>query len=275
MIESLETKITKLEQLLANHTNFVAFSGGVDSTVLAAVSSRVADSTIAVTINSGFIPPEEIKDSRKLATIIGVKHEIISFNEQDFPDIISNPRDRCYYCKKEIIRAIKNLVKNWMIQNKKDGDETIRIIDGSNLSDLGDYRPGRQALLEEGIFSPFIEAKFTKDDIRALARKLNLPNAEQPSQACLASRIQHFIPLDRDRLGRVLKAENFVRQKLDLSVLRVRDHGDMARIEVGRDELYKIMNTSILELVDTELKKLGFKIVTIDTSGYKTGSMSR
>ena len=241
----------------------VAFSGGVDSSVLAAVAFRALGSkAIAITLDSPTMARSELRLSRALARSIGIRHVVVKHTELSNKKFVSNPRDRCYYCKSEMVKVLRKVAAELGLD---------AVIEGTNADDLHGHRPGYKALKEKGILSPFAELGFTKRDIRGLSRKLNLPISEKPPNACLSSRIPYGSRITRKKLDLIQKAEDYVR-RLGVGQLRVRMHGDVARIEVDEKEFAVVLKnrTKIAE----RLRKLGFKHVALDLSGYRAGSMN-
>lgn len=260
---SIEDKMTSiLDALACKGGVLVAFSGGVDSSVLAALAYRaLGDNAVAVTAASPTLPPGELECAKEVAKEIGIKHIVISYDELNEPEFSRNPVDRCYYCKKGLIKELKKIA----VQN---GMNTIA--EGTNLSDLKKYRPGHRAVNEEGIYNPFVEFEVTKEEIREMARELKLFVADKPSMACLSSRFPYGQRITHEALKRVGEAEDYLR-KAGFSVVRVRDHAGIARIEIMPDEMLRILK--MREIVVLEFKRLGFSYVTLDILGFRSGSM--
>jgi uncharacterized protein len=244
----------------------IAFSGGVDSTTLAAVShSILRDRAVAVTAQSPTYTPEELEEAKKAAKEIGIRLIVVETDELSDENFSKNPENRCYYCKKALLMRLRQVADEL-------GDKAV--FEGTNFSDLTDHRPGFKAVKEtENVYSPWVEAKFTKEEIRAVAKKLGLSVQNKPPLACLASRIPYYERVTAEKLNRIGKAEQTIRKITGAKQLRVRDHNGLARIEVGRDERSLLCNVEVLDKIAGELKKLGFKYVTIDVEGYRTGSM--
>ncbi|MFQ6124259.1 MAG: ATP-dependent sacrificial sulfur transferase LarE [Candidatus Heimdallarchaeota archaeon] len=244
----------------------IAFSGGVDSTTLAAICVDVLhERAIAVTAKSPSYPPEEIEDAKKLAKEIGIKHYILETDELLNEFFVRNPENRCYYCKKELLNGLQDFAKRLGVNI---------IFEGTNFSDLSGHRPGYQAIKEEvNVLSPWAENKFNKREIRTLAEQLGLSIYDKPALACLASRIPFGEQITEERLNRVGKAEKVIKQISKVRQLRVRDHNGVARIEVGKNERKLLYSNAIMDKIAHELKRLGFKFVTMDLEGYRTGSM--
>ncbi|WP_160671956.1 ATP-dependent sacrificial sulfur transferase LarE [Clostridium sp. C8-1-8] len=243
----------------------VAFSGGVDSTFLVKVAYEVlGDKVIAVTATSSTYPERELKEAIKYAKDMGVKHLIISSEELDIEGFASNPKNRCYYCKKELFTKIKEVAKENVVEY---------VFDGSNLDDNGDYRPGMQAAKELKVISPLKLAGLTKNDIRELSKELGLPTWDKPSFACLSSRFPYGHKITMPKLKMVDQAEQFL---LDMGIrqVRVRHHGEIARIEVSPEERKQFFDIEVMNKIGERFKEIGFTYVTLDMLGYRTGSMN-
>lgn len=242
----------------------IAFSGGVDSTFLLKAAAEVLPKRkiLAVTASSATYPQEELLFSKEMAKRIGVRHKIIFTDELRDARFISNPVNRCYFCKSELFCRLKRLAE-------KEGLKYVA--DASNLSDKSDLRPGALAKKEQGIRSPLEEAGLTKEDIRSLSRKAGLCTWNKPALACLASRIPYGTKITPQLLKRVNQAECFL-TKNGFRQVRVRDYGKFARIEVLKKELPQII--SMHERIVDKFKKLGYNYITVDLEGYRTGSMN-
>jgi uncharacterized protein len=239
----------------------VAFSGGVDSSVVAALAKMaLGDKAMAVTAQSTTLPPWELREAKKIAKEIGIKHLITKVDELRDPSFAKNPPNRCYFCKRELIAELKRIANERGIRT---------IVDGTNASDLRSHRPGVLALEEEGIRSPLAELGVRKDEVREIAKHLGLTTAEKPSMACLASRFPYGFAITRERLKRVARAETFIRELTGVKQLRVRYHGDVARIEVGRNERELLLNEKVMDVIHEKLRSLGFRYVTLDLFGYR------
>jgi len=261
----LEKKIGELQKKLKRKGSaIVAFSGGVDSSVVAALAYKaLKDKTLAVTVDSPLLPSGELEDARRIAARIGINHVVIRSNELEIPGFKNNPPNRCYLCKRFRFGKLRKMAEELGFQT---------VIDGTNLSDLGDYRPGLRAMKEEGVYSPLLEAGLAKEASRSIAKLLHLPTADKPASACLASRIPYHSELTLSRLKRIALAENYIKKAFNVKVVRVRDHDDLARIEIGRHERKKFFNEKLLDKVTQKLQKLGYSYVTLDLMGYRFGS---
>jgi uncharacterized protein len=244
----------------------VAFSGGVDSSVVLAAAARALGPSrvYAVTADSPTYSRTELEWAKRVAGLLGVNHVIIGTNELDDENFASNPPIRCYYCKKELAQRLKEVAE-------RVGAKVI--VDGTNSEDLDGHRPGYLAFKEEGVRSPLAELGFTKSDIRQVARLLGLPNWDKPSMACLASRIPYGQRITLERLKRIEAAEEAVRALTGARQVRVRDHGDIARIEVGRGDRRLFFSEEVMDEVARRLKQLGWRYVALDLEGYRSGSM--
>jgi len=265
--EDLRAKQLRLFDLLRSlRRAAVAFSGGIDSTVVACAAHQVlGENAVAVTADSPSVPRAEIADARALAEHIGIRHIIVPTDEFADPDYVKNDGARCYFCKSELYTRIEKLLPELGMSV---------ICSGANLDDQGDYRPGLKAAAEHGIRHPLLEAGLTKADVRALAQAWGLPTWDKPASPCLSSRLAPGVEVTHERTGRVEAAEVYLR-KLGLRELRVRMHeGELARIEVPASELARLAEPGVRDQLVRYLKKLGFLFVTLDLEGFRSGSLN-
>ena len=262
----LETKAAALDSRLADLGSvIVAYSGGVDSALLAVTAARVLGRrAIAVTADSPSYPERHRAIAIETARAFGFTHEIIRTDEMSRPEYRANAGDRCYYCKHELYTHLDALARDRGI---------AAVVDGSNADDRGDYRPGRQAAREFGVISPLDETDLTKADIRELARRAGLAIWDEPASACLSSRIPHFTEVTDEKLRTIEAAEQVLRG-LGFRVFRVRHHDAIARLEIGRDEMPRAIEPDVADAIDRELRALGYRQVTLDLRGYRQGSLN-
>jgi uncharacterized protein len=243
----------------------VAFSGGVDSAYLACVATDVlGDRALAITADSPSYPDRHRQIALRVAREFGLRHEFIHTDEISRPEYRANAGDRCYHCKHELYTRLAAVGTERGI---------TYVVDGSNADDRGDYRPGRAAAREFGVRSPLDEVDLTKDEIRALSRERGLPTWDEPASACLSSRIPHFHEVTEAKLQMVERAESVLRD-LGFRVCRVRHHEETARLEIGVDELPRAVEPGIRERIWRELGEIGYRHVTLDLRGYRTGSLN-
>ena len=244
----------------------IAFSGGVDSAVVAALANEaIGDRAVACTAKSETLPAAELTDAKRVADEIGIRHEIVSFSELDSDAFAENDDERCYHCRSMRLGRMFDTARKLDIET---------VCDGTNASDPGEgHRPGLRAVEEMNAYSPLLEHDITKEEVRSIAREYDLSVADKPSMACLSSRIPTGLDVTEERLSRVEKAETLLRT-WGFEQFRVRDHDGLARIEVGADELDRALDPEFAAAVRRHLTDVGFDHVTLDLEGYRTGSVS-
>jgi uncharacterized protein len=262
------TKKDKLEAIIRSRPKaLVAFSGGVDSTLLLRVCRDVLgpQNVVAATGVSGTYTAEELRTARRFARSLGVEHVLIETRELASSEFVANPADRCYFCKRDLLSGILTLARARGID---------AVYDASNVDDLADYRPGRKALEESGVRSPLTEAGLTKKDVRRLSRELGLSDWDKPANPCLATRIPYGTPITTEALRRIRSGEKFIRE-LGFPVVRLRHHDRLARIEVPVSDIPRILRPSTVRKIGRRMRALGYLWTAVDVEGYRMGSLNR
>lgn len=265
---NLEAKTERLQTIIkALESVVVAFSAGVDSTYLLAACTDTLGPThvLAVTAHSASLPDQELDEARTLAAQIGVPLEVVSTNELANADYVRNDPNRCFHCKDELFTTL------WPLACAR-GFATV--VYGATADDLGDHRPGMQAARQHGIRAPLLEAGLGKADIRELSQRRGLPTHDKPAMACLASRIPYGQAVTVEALGQVAQAEAFLKREIGLRQVRVRHHGEVARLEVEPDDILRVAQPGTRERIQRKLREIGFTYVTLDLAGFRSGSMN-
>ncbi|NPD89836.1 MAG: ATP-dependent sacrificial sulfur transferase LarE [Asgard group archaeon] len=257
--------ISRLEKYFLDKKVIIAFSGGLDSTVLLEIALQSASKVLPVIVKSTLQPAAEIKHAENYLARTKIKYEIFGVNPLEHPEVVENDPRRCYYCKRLIFQTIIEETKKYNYDF---------IAEGSNVTDLSDYRPGLEALKELRIQSPYLKLKITKEEIKKIAKKLNLEVKDKPATTCLATRIPYGNKLSEEKLNRIDIAESIIKSTFPVFNLRVRDHGDVARIEVSMQDMHYFFEKGKLEKIINKLKDLGFDYIALDLEGYRQGSMN-
>jgi uncharacterized protein len=261
--------VVKLERLHAVVAStggaVVAFSGGTDSALVAAVAARALGArALAVTAVSPSLPPGELREARRVAEAVGIRHRSVRTHEVEREAYLVNGPDRCYHCKTELYGVLERVAA---------AEELPVVLSGANVDDLGDWRPGLRAAAEHAVRHPLVEAGFTKAEVREAARGLAVPTWDKPASACLSSRIEHGVRITVEDLTRVGRAERALKE-LGFRQVRVRVHGDVARVEVEADDLQRLAAPDVRARAVQALQDLGFRYVTMDLEGFRSGSMN-
>lgn len=263
---SLEHKLFQLREIFAAMDSvLVAYSGGIDSTVVLKVAyDQLQERAVGVTAISPTFPAVELETATRVAKEIGVRHELVKTDQLKIPAFTENDASRCFHCKTDLYQLLDKM---------RETRAAAVIVDGTNLDDLGDDRPGIKAAREWGVRSPLVEAGLSKSDVRSLAKNLGLSNWDKPAAACLSSRIPRGITITREKLSRVEQAEEVLFEE-GFRHCRVRDHGEIARIEIAQAELPRMIDGERGTRISRRVKELGFRFVAIDLEGYRPGGVS-
>ena len=262
LLQKRSDLVNILEQM---RSVIVAYSGGVDSAFLAAVANEaLGRKALSVTAVSPSLAPSELDEATDLANRIGLNFMTIETNEIDRPDYQANNPDRCFFCKDELYTHLVRFAEEESFDS---------IVNGTNVDDLGDYRPGIEAAKQYGVRSPLVEAELTKDDIRALSRDMDIPTWDKPAQACLSSRIPYGTTVTVEALTKIAKAEQFLRSK-GFKQLRVRHHDTIARIEIEPSDFSAITSEPLRSEINQEFKNIGYSYITLDLDGFRSGSLN-
>jgi uncharacterized protein len=262
----LQHKLDRLRTLLSEMGSvLVAYSGGIDSTfVLKVAYEQLREKAVGVTAVSPTFPSIELEIATRVAREIGARHDIVRTDQLEIPEFVRNDAARCFHCKTDLYQLLATI---------RQSGGGAHVVDGTNMDDLGDDRPGIKAAREWGVRSPLVEAELSKSDIRVLAKEFGLSNWDKPAAACLSSRIPRGTPITIESLRRVEEAEDIL-QAAGFRHVRVREHGEVARIEVGQEEFARLNEPDLRALISARLRKSGFRFVCVDLEGYRPGGIS-
>jgi uncharacterized protein len=265
-VSDLTIKLDRLRGIFTPMDSvMVAFSGGVDSTFVLKIAHQVlGEKVLALTTTSPTMPDEDLVSAKEMAGLIGAKHLIIESNELEIPGYAANSLNRCYLCKSNLFTVCEDQARELHISE---------IVDGLNLDDLHDYRPGMKAASEKSVRHPLVEAELSKAEIRSLSQQLGLPTWDRAASPCLSSRFPYGTEITPEGLEKVASGEKLL-HSLGFKVVRVRYHGEVARIELAQDEMPRMLRPETSEFVTSELKKVGFRFVTLDLKGFRSGSLN-
>jgi len=266
VVPDVPTKLVQLRRWFEPLSGVVvAYSGGTDSTLVAAAAAlALGERALAITAVSPSLPPGELAEARRVARLIGVRHRAVRTRETEDQAYLANGLDRCYHCKSELYGVLDRVAED---------AGTSVVVSGANVDDLGDYRPGLRAAKEHGIRHPLVDVGFTKAEVREAARDLGIPTWDKPASACLSSRIAFGVRISVEELSKVGRAERLLKD-LGFAQCRVRVHGDVARVEVVLTDLPRLAQPGIRAQVVAGLKALGYRYVTLDLEGFRSGSMN-
>jgi pyridinium-3,5-biscarboxylic acid mononucleotide sulfurtransferase len=264
--ENLQRKINRATDTIRRYKGaVVALSAGVDSSLVALLAHRaLGDSAVAVTGQSESLPPEELEVAKNTARTIGIRHMIVKTNELENPDYSANPENRCYYCKETLYSELRTIANSLELE---------AVLDGTQVDDLSDDRPGLQATREADVVSPLLAASFSKAEVREATRLLGLSVWDKPAMPCLSSRVVHGEEITSEKLNMIGQAELYIRQLTGVRNLRVRYASRLARIEVSPEERKKLFDEDVFDQIDRELRRLGFERVTLDLRGYSRNGL--